>query len=304
MSRPLRIHLPGMPYHLCSRGNRKECIFEDDADHERFLEVLAHNLKRFQIFCVAYCLMWNHYHLLLVPAAHSVSRLMQQLNSRYCQQLNRRHHRVGHVLQGRFTARIIDNDAYLLTAFRYIARNPVVAGRSEQPEDWRWSSYGATIGVRPIPSFLCFTPLWKALDTADPTIGRERLITFMSADSVGDGMATLNNSLLLGGRSLGEKVDPLLPPHRRSRDFTYVERYATRPSLVQLLGDIESQDQLEEAIWTAFGTHAYTLTEIAAVVQRPPGTIWSWIRRMRRDRSPTAAAPRERRSRGQISIFE
>ena len=112
MSRPLRLHVPGLLHHVFARGNEKACIYADDQDYESFLELLARTLPRFDVRCVAYCLVWNHYHLLLVPNEHPISRLLQQLNSAYCQRFNRRHHRVGHVLQGRYGCRIVEDGAY------------------------------------------------------------------------------------------------------------------------------------------------------------------------------------------------
>src|SRR5688572_14645009 len=176
MARPLRIHVPDTPYHLMSRGNNKQCIFEDETDHVRFLALLAETLERFAITCISYCLLWNHYHLLVVPSAHSVSRFMHHLNSEYCQKFNARHGRSGHVLGDRFKGPMIDSDSYLLSALRYIAQNPVEAGRAAHPQDWQWGSYRAIAGLEPCPPFLSLGRVWAALDTDDPVVGRERYL--------------------------------------------------------------------------------------------------------------------------------
>src|SRR4029453_19376436 len=125
MSRPLRLHVPGLLHHVFARGNEKACIYADDQDYESFLDLLARTLPRFDVRCVAYCLVWNHYHLLPVPNEHPISRLLQQLNSAYCQRFNRRHHRVGHVLQGRYGCRLVEDGGYARTVLRYLALNPV-----------------------------------------------------------------------------------------------------------------------------------------------------------------------------------
>ncbi len=104
MSRPLRIEFPGAVYHVTSRGDRREPIFDDDADRQRFLGVLAHGLSRFDAQVLAYCLMGNHYHFVLYTRAANLSRLMRHINGVYTQAYNRRHGKVGHLFPGRFKA--------------------------------------------------------------------------------------------------------------------------------------------------------------------------------------------------------
>jgi len=104
MARPLRIQFEGAVYHVTSRGNARQEIFLDDKDRNSFLETLGRVVDRFGWICHAYCLMNNHYHLLIETPAANLSRGMQMLNGIYPQSFNRRHGRVGHVLQGRFKA--------------------------------------------------------------------------------------------------------------------------------------------------------------------------------------------------------
>jgi putative transposase len=143
MARPLRVHVPGAMYHVMSRGNARQEIFLDDEDYERFFHRLAITSARFKVRCRACCLMPNHYHLVLEPATLPLSRMMQQLNSSYSQWFNRRHDRVGHVLQGRFRSLVLDDESYLRRVVRYIVLNPVRARLVEDPSQWRWSSYNA-----------------------------------------------------------------------------------------------------------------------------------------------------------------
>ena len=104
MFRPLRIEFPGAVYHVTSRGDRREPIYRDDADRLCQLDVLAEALMRFDADVLTYCLMGNHYHLVVQTHAGQLSRLMRHLNGVYTQAFNRRHGRVGHLLQGRFKA--------------------------------------------------------------------------------------------------------------------------------------------------------------------------------------------------------
>ena len=295
-----------------SRGNAKQCIFEDDRDHVIFLELLARLLVKYSIACLAYCLFWNHFHLLVVPTEHTVSRLMQDLNSTYCRGFNRRHGRRDHVLGERFKGPMVDDHSYLLMALRYIALNPVEGGRVTVPGDWRWSSYRATAGLEPCPSFLSLDPVWSALDTDDAAAGRERYITFVDADCPRDGYRELASSLYIGGRELGRKVDPLLEPHRRNAAFTYAQRYATRPPLAEILDVPDDRPAQQEAARIAFCQHAYKLAAIGEFLGRPASTIWYWIKvakeRHARATQPSADSSAKPRTpstrRGQSSIFE
>ncbi|MBB5204718.1 REP element-mobilizing transposase RayT [Inhella inkyongensis] len=143
MSRPLRIEFPGAIYHLTSRGDRREPIFEDDGDRELLLDIVAQTLERFDAQMLAYCLMGNHYHFVLHTRRANLAALMQQLNGRYTQAYNRRHGKVGHLLQGRYKAVLVDRETYLFEVCRYVELNPVRARMVGEPGDWAWSSYRA-----------------------------------------------------------------------------------------------------------------------------------------------------------------
>ena len=180
MARPLRLHEPGRAYHVFSRGDNKGFIFYEDADCQKFLSLLERALDRFGVECAAYCLLDNHFHLLLIPHLHSVSRIMQYLNGWYAQWFNRKHGRVGHVFQGRFGSRIIDDGDHLLTAIRYIAMNPVKGGCVRRPEDWRWGSHRATCGLEAAPDFLALDRIWNAVNCESAESGRPRYIAHIA----------------------------------------------------------------------------------------------------------------------------
>jgi REP element-mobilizing transposase RayT len=158
MARPLRIEFSGALYHLTARGNARENIYADDDDREQFLSILKIAVDRFDWYCHAYCLMDNHYHLLIETNRASLSDGMKLLNGSYTQYVNRRHQRVGHVFQGRFKAILIQKDSYLLELARYIALNPVRARMVRSAKDWPWSSYRATAGLT--ESAACLTTDW------------------------------------------------------------------------------------------------------------------------------------------------
>ena len=163
MARPLRIEFPGAVYHVTSRGDRREAIYRDDDDRRAHLDVLALSLARFDAQVLAYCLMGNHYHLVLHTRSGQLSRLMRHFNGVYTQRFNRRHGLVGHLFQGRFKAILVDHDAYLLALCRYVERNPVAAGIVSTIADWPWSSYPAHAGAVPAPVWLDSTALHTQL---------------------------------------------------------------------------------------------------------------------------------------------
>ena len=140
--------------HIWCRGNRKQPIFVDDFDRERFLVLLAKVSKKLGWRCVAYCLMGNHVHLVIDVPAFTISRGMQLLNGQYAQAFNRRHGYVGHLFQGRFSASRVDDEAYSLQVGRYVVLNPVRAGMVGDAVEWSWSSHRAMLGKVAPPPFL------------------------------------------------------------------------------------------------------------------------------------------------------
>lgn len=276
MSRPLRVHVPGVLLHVFVRGNNRGSLFIDDQDCESFLEILKPTLVRFGVDWVFNCLLGNHYHALAVPHEEPISRLMQQLDSTYCQGFNRRHGRVGHVLQGRFGSRLVQDGEYARTVLRYIALNPVAAGLVNAPEDWKWSSYRAVMGLDPAPEFLAVQYIWSAFGTSDPDVGRARFAAFVRAGVQEEGFP---NPLLHGADLLARCVAPKIEPHQANRDFVYAERFATRLTLGALLEGCIDRVSLEDAAHSAFHRHGYTLAAIADAVSRDPSTVCRWIQR-------------------------
>ena len=138
MARPLRIEFDGAVYHVTSRGNDRKAIFKDDSDRELFLKTLAQVTKRFHWICYAYCLMNNHYHLVIETPDGNLSKGMRQLNGVYTQAFNKRHRRVGHVFQGRFKGILVQKDTHLLEVCRYVVLNAVRAKTVRHSRQWKW----------------------------------------------------------------------------------------------------------------------------------------------------------------------
>ena len=171
MARPLRLEFAGALYHLTSRGDHRESIYQDDSDRRSFLDLLGKEILQQRWICYAYCLMENHYHVLIETPESNLVRGMRRLNGVYSQWFNRRHGRVGHVFQGRYKAILVDKENYLLELCRYIVLNPVRAKIAATAEDWQWSSYRATAGKISPPKWLVtdFTERTHPITTKGPT---------------------------------------------------------------------------------------------------------------------------------------
>lgn len=134
-------------FHITSHSVWSAELFRDDVDRHRFIDELARTAKHHEWVCVELCLLTTHYHLIVDVKSGALPPGMQELNSRHAEQFNARHHLRGHVFAGRYGSRRIETDSHLLTAFRYVARNPIDAGLAARPAAWRWSSYASTVGL-------------------------------------------------------------------------------------------------------------------------------------------------------------
>lgn len=154
MARPLRIVYPGAFYHVSSRGNEQKDVFKSQKDREKFLEYLGSATERYGAVIHAYCLMSNHYHLLLETPAGNLSQIMRHINGAYTTYFNVKRKRAGHLFQGRYKAILVEFDEYALELTRYIHLNPVRAGIIVRPEEYRWSSYRSYIDQNSAPKWL------------------------------------------------------------------------------------------------------------------------------------------------------
>lgn len=154
MARPDRIELAGGVFHVTARGNRRQSIFADDLDRERLLALLDDVARRCSWLVHTYCLMPNHFHLVVETLEETLSRGMQRLNGLYAQGFNRRHDLSGHLFQGRFYSDLVESEVHLVELGRYVVLNPVRARLCREPGAWQWSSYLAAVGLAPSPSFL------------------------------------------------------------------------------------------------------------------------------------------------------
>ncbi len=280
MARPLRIEYAGAVYHVTSRGNEKKPVFKNDQDRENFLNTVQHVNKRYNWICHAYCLMTNHYHLLIETPEGNLSLGMRQLNGVYTQLFNKYHGRSGHLFQGRYKAILIQKDSHLLEVCRYVVLNPVRARIVEAPEDWKWSSYLATAGkAEPHP---CLTKDWVLGQFSRKRDKAEK--EYRQFVQWGIGKKTIwtevRGQALLGEDDFVDKLTDYLKKHKDIPEIPRSQRYSTRPSLAVLLPDsvMNNHRKLMKKVSEAVEKYGYHQSELARHVAVHYSTISRWLR--------------------------
>lgn len=273
MARPLRIEYPGALYHVTSRGNGGSKIFRSDRDRNYFLKLLSSTIERYRWLCHGYCLMDNHYHLLIETPEGNLSRGMRHLNGVYTQKWNWKYKKTGHIFQGRYKAIIVDKDAYLLELSRYIVLNPVRAHMVLSVKEWKWSSYLALAGFNESPAWL--TTDWVLGQFSDQkeraqALYRNFVDKGITAESI---WKELKGQVFLGEKDFIEKTKST----HSGKDIGEVpktQRYASRPTLLSLFADLSgSKGKRNAVIRSAYLDHGYTLKQISDVVKLHYTTI-------------------------------
>ncbi|MGH7256385.1 MAG: REP-associated tyrosine transposase [Nitrospirales bacterium] len=256
MARPLRLEFPGAVYHLTSRGNARQRIVRDEADRAAFLTPLGQVVDRFGWRCYAFCLMDNHYHLLVETPQANLSWGMRQLNGVYTQAFNRRHRRVGHLFQGRFKAILVEKEAYLLELCRYVVLNPVRAGVVARPEHWAWSSFRATAGATTAPAWLQVEwVLGQFGSRVREAQGKYREFV-RGGRKASQPWEQLTGQIYLGREAFVQRHQP----DRFLREIPRAQTQAHRPPLAVLF---PGKRRTTRALWQAYRRYGYRLREIA-----------------------------------------
>ncbi len=265
MARALRIEYVGAVYHTTSRGNEKKAVFLDDEDRISFLEILEEVTERFRWLCHAYCLMDNHYHLLIETPEGNLSKGMKHLNGMYTQAFNRKNHRVGHLFQGRYKAVLIEKESHLLEVARYVVLNPVRAKMVENPSKWKWSSYKATAGF-------CKTPDYLTVDWVLGRFGKDSKIAEKNYRKfVSEGMKDtdiwkhVRGQMLLGGIDFANAFKEVLKEKRDAREIPKLQRYIDRPDLSKIFTErlLKKREQRDEMIVRSVMQYGYDQAEVA-----------------------------------------
>jgi len=259
MSRPLRLEFPGALYHVTSRGDRREPIYDDNEDRLLFYEVLKEVYKRYRWRIHAYCLMDNHYHLLIETPDSNLSMGMRHLNGVYTKRFNSKQRRVGHVFQGRYKAVIVQKEDYLLELSRYIVLNPVRAKMVRSAKDWPWSSYQATVGQVDIPE-------WLYVDWLLSIYSEQRSVSiryYKQFVAEGKGQPSpweaLKNQVYLGSEQFVKQMQKKLNVKTDLSEIPLAQKRSVAKPLTFYTTRYKNRDK---AILEAYSSGAYTMKNI------------------------------------------
>ena len=259
MARPLRIEFAGALYHVTARGNAQGDIYLSDEDRFKFLSLLNNTCNRYNWYCHAYCLMSNHYHLLIETREASLSKGMKYLNGTYTQSFNRQNNRVGHALQGRYKAILVQKESYLLELARYIVLNPVRARMVREAQDWPWSSFRATAGYT-LPE-RCLTTDWILSSYArTKKLAQQRYREFVQeGKNQTSPWESLKNQIYLGNDDFVEDMQSKLDPEQSLNDIPRIQKQAP----IKPLSYFEERFSVrDEAMYRAYISGSYTLSEV------------------------------------------
>jgi REP-associated tyrosine transposase len=275
MARPIRLQFEDAVYHVTARGNERKAIFRDDADRQRFLETVAQMVERFGVLVHAYCLMPNHYHLLLQTPRANLSASVGWLQTTYSVRFNRRHRRSGHLFQGRFKAHLVEADAYAQQLVQYIHLNPIrprdkrkalPAERKKDLAGYAWSSHRAYAGLgrRAPPPWLCLDWLsYFGRTRARARAAYRRVLNQRFGAVVASPWADLQQGLLLGGEALSERARRLLAGVDGEEEIRWQRRAtaARVASMASALAERQSDHRL--AIWVRVRLGGEPMTAVA-----------------------------------------
>ncbi|NKB77711.1 MAG: addiction module toxin RelE [Gammaproteobacteria bacterium] len=270
MTRPLRIEFEGGLYHINSRGDRREDIYRTDADSEVFMTVLEATCDRFNWVIYAYCLMSNHYHLLVETLEGNLSKGMRHLNGVYSQTFNRAHQLVGHVFQGRYKGIVVEKESYLLELCRYIVLNPVRAGMAREVGDWQWSSYRGTVGLQEKQKFVDTRFVLSQFgSTTEGAITRYIEFVYSGLD-ISSPWGGMKNQIYLGSE---EFVDCVQSKIELGVHIDEVPRLQRRPVPKSLVWYSNEAADRNDAILNAYASGGYSMREIGAFFHLKTSTV-------------------------------
>jgi putative transposase len=271
MARPLRIEFAGGLYHITSRGNARQDIYADNHDRATFLNLVDGTRTRYDWYVHAYCLMSNHYHLLIETGTPTLSKGMKLLNGVYTQSFNHRHPRVGHLFQGRYKAILVDKESYLLELARYIVLNPVRARMFRSAADWKWSSYLETAGLADQASVLTTDWILSCFSNRKKP-AQERYRKFVQAGrNQPSPWGKLKNQIYLGDEEFVEEMQCQLDPEQSLADIPgkqklappkpidYFKRKYSDPKQAMAMAYLSKHYTLE-VVGTAFGVSYATVS--------------------------------------------
>lgn len=278
MARLNRLLLPGAIYHVMNRGNHKEDIFMDARDRRRFLRIWREQQEVFGVATLGGCLMGNHFHDIVLTPNANISEFMQQAEGQFARWSNWRYGRVGHLFQGRYVDVLIKDDVHLLTALCYVFMNPLAAGLCTDLERYTWSTYAATIGRAPRPSYLSLDWLTTLLPGESLEESQEKLKQLIQPVPI----AAYHQDEFLNVEP--ETVRQVIRSYTQQQQVPYASlphlyRAALRPPIEEVLTAPGPTDQL---IYEARVVYGFRNIEIAAALRLNPATVSKIFRKRQR----------------------
>ena len=243
MARPLRIEYPGAFYHVTSRGNEQKDVFKSQKDREKFLTYLESAVTRYGAVIHAWCLMSNHYHLLLETPAGNLSQIMRHINGAYTTYFNVKRKRAGHLFQGRYKAILVEADEYAAELSRYIHLNPVRAGMVTKPEEYQWSSYRSYTGQNKAPDWLTtnFILGYFGGNTSEAKNKYREFAEDLLDSGYDSPLKGAVASTILGSPEFVNKVSERnLGENRDERNVPAIKELALRPSIDEIIAKVKA----------------------------------------------------------------
>ena len=271
MARALRVEYPGAFYHVIHRGNAGEDIFKSIRDREKFLEYLQAAVERYGIKIHTYCLMTNHYHLLVETPEANLSRAIKWVNVSYAGYFNRKRHRQGHLFQGRYKAILVDADEYLKQLSRYIHLNPIRSGMVTELDTYLFSSYPALIGQVKAPNWLESTWLLSLFGKSRRNAAKNYRDFVEKVDVAGvENPATeINGGFILGGAEFVNWVkESFLSGREEKKDVPQLRQLKPRKSLDAIMAAVCRDFNCEAGQILRKGAKKNTARDVAIYLAR------------------------------------
>lgn len=256
MARPLRIEYPGCFYHITSRGNEKKDIFKSRRDREKFLSYLQSSTERYGVKILAYCLMTNHYHLLMETPKGNLSQIMRHINGAYTTYHNVKRKRLGHLFQGRYKAIIVEADEYALELSRYMHLNPVRAGMVSKPQDYEWSSYRSYTGLTTAPAWLSQDLILDHLGAPDQQEKYRNFVETLIGETYETPLKAVVASTLLGSPAFIATISEEHVRHiNADRSVPAVKQLSRQISVEEVVDIVKKTVGEEGGLWRKISIH-------------------------------------------------
>jgi len=251
MARQLRIEFPNAFYHITARGNERKAVFKSVKDREKFLSYFESASNRYGAVIHAYCLMDNHYHILIETPLGNLSKIMQHINSSYTTYFNIRHDRSGHLFQGRYKSILVDADEYAKELSRYIHLNPVRAKMVKTPEEYQWSSCVYYTDKKEAPEWLCRDFILGYFGEKFSTSQRhyKEFVHSLVGEDYGSPFTDVVYSMILGSPKYAREIkDTFLKEKPRDRELPALEEFVDRLDIDTISDMVDSVIQTDRRL--------------------------------------------------------